>query len=291
MTHRKSMAAALVFTTILGGTAYAAEQAAQQSAAPTNAVVRDVGKLSRDGAEGFRDLQLTRLAIFEANPSQAKDMIGKAQAAFGKAKTDEAVFTRAEADLKTPADLAGHKGTSQAATAQARPASKDQVAWVPVDAQLVLGDDFVATPAKASAVTEANKNLAQGDQKGALDKLKLAHVDVNFTMAVLPLNKTLTDVDQAATLIGQGKYYEANAVLKTAQDGMRFDVIDAIATPQAANTASPQATGSVAGAKAVLPQGQRDEMSMKDTKNMVVTQQKENKEANKNVDSMITNRQ
>ena len=62
-------------------------------------------------------------------------------------------------------------------------------------------------------MTEANKNLAQGDQKGALEKLKLAHVDVNFTMAVLPLNKTITDADQAATLINQGKYYDANASL------------------------------------------------------------------------------
>ncbi|ACB25399.1 hypothetical protein [Methylobacterium radiotolerans] len=39
-----------------------------------------------------------------------------------------------------------------------------------------------------------------------------------------------------------------------------------------------------------LPQGKRDEMSMKDTKHEVVMQRKENKEANKNVDSLITNR-
>lgn len=246
MAYRKSMAAALVLTTILGGTAFAAEQAAHHDTAQASAIDKDVGKLSKDGAQGYRDLQLTRLAIFEANPAQAKDMIGKAQAAFAKARSDDAQFTKAEADLKTPADLAGHKGTMQAA---AKPASKEQVAWVPVDAQLTLGDDFVATPEKASAVTEANKNLAQGDQKGALDKLKLAHVDVNFTMAVLPLNKTISDVDQAATLIGQGKYYEANAVLKTAQDAMRFDVIDAVALPQkagaaTASTTAPQATGS-----------------------------------------------
>jgi hypothetical protein len=112
----------------------------------------------------------------------------------------------------------------------------------------------VATPEKASAVTEANKNLAKGDQKGAIEKLKLAHVDVNFTMAVLPLDKTIADVNQAATLIGQGKYYEANAALKSAQDGMRFDVIDAVALPQngkatAANTASPQATGTATTTK------------------------------------------
>ncbi len=255
MAYRKSMAAALVLTTILGGTAFAAEQAAQQATAQTKAIDQDVGKLSKDGAQGFSDLQLTRLAIFEANPAQAKDMIGKAQAAFAKAKTDEAVFTKAEAGLKTPAELAGHKATAPAAASQTKPSTTEPVAWLPVDAQLTLGDDFVATPAKASAVTEANKNLAHGDQKGALEKLKLAHVDVNFTMAVLPLNKTIADVDQAATLIGQGKYYEANAVLKTAQDGMRFDVIDAVAIPQKANaaaasTTAPQETGTVAGTKA-----------------------------------------
>uniref|UniRef100_UPI003F8814A4 YfdX family protein n=1 Tax=Methylobacterium sp. NMS12 TaxID=3079766 RepID=UPI003F8814A4 len=262
MSYRKSMAAALVLTTILGGTAYAAEQAVQtngtQISASQAAVDKDVGKLSKDGAQGFRDLQLTRLAIFEANPGQAKDMIAKAQAAFAKARTDDAVFTKAEADLKSPADMAAHKASAPSDKADTRAdtktASKEQVAWVPVDAQLTLGDDFVATPAKASAVTEANKNLAQGDQKGALEKLKLAHVDVNFTMAVLPLNKTITDVDQAATLINQGKYYEANAALKSAQDNMRFDVIDAVAVPQKATAATadkgaPQATGTTAGAK------------------------------------------
>lgn len=253
MAYRRSMAAALVLTTILGGTAFAAEQAAQQSSAQTSAIDTDAGKLSKDGAQGFRDLQLTRFAIFEANPAQAKEMIGKAQAAFGKAKTDDAQFNKAEADLKTQADLSAPKGAAHAATNDAKPASKEQVAWVPVDAQLTLGDDFVATPEKASAVTEANKNLAQGDQKGAMEKLKLAHVDVNFTMAVLPLNKTMSAVDQAATLIGQGKYYEANAVLKTAQDGMRFDVVDAVALPQkagAANTTSSQTTGSTTAGKA-----------------------------------------
>jgi hypothetical protein len=250
MTYRKSVAAALVLTTILGGSAFAAEQATQPMAANQTAIDKDVGKLSKDGAQGFRDLQLTRLAIFEADPAQAKDMIGKAQAAFAKAKTDDAVFTKAEADLKTQAAMAGHKAA--ATKSEAAPASK-AVAWVPVDAQLVLGDDFVATPEKASAVTEANKNLAKGDQTGALEKLKLAHVDVNFTMAVLPLDKTVADIDQAATLIGQGKYYEANSVLKSAQDGIRFDMIDAVALPQKATAATadktpPQATGTAANA-------------------------------------------
>ncbi|MGX7706161.1 YfdX family protein [Methylobacterium sp. Gmos1] len=273
MSYRKSVAAALVAATFLGGAAYAAEQAAKpaamQETPAQKAIDQDVGKLSKDGAQAFRDMHLARIAIFDADPAQAKSLIGKAQAALAKAKTDDAVFTKAEADLKTPADMAAApaapKDKAAADAAAAQPASKDaaakdataagKVAWVPVDAQMTLGEDFVATPEKASAVTEANKSLAKGDQKGAIEKLKLAHVDVNFVMAVLPLDKTTADVNQAATLIGQGKYYEANAALKTAEDGMRFDVIDAVGLPQkaaahAAAKPAPQGNAGAADGKA-----------------------------------------
>ncbi len=263
MFSRKSLAAALVAATVLGGAAYAAEQATKpavvQEIAAQKAVDKDVGKLSKDGAQAFRDMHLARIAIFDADPAQAKSLIGKAQAALAKAKTDDAVFTKAEAELKTPAEMAVAKDKTatdktavadttakdatvkDATTKDAAAKSKDKVAWVPVDAQMTLGEDFVATPEKAAAVTEANKSLAKGDQKSAIEKLKLAHVDVNFVMAVLPLDKTATDVNQAATLIGQGKYYEANAALKTAEDGMRFDVIDVVGMPKAAVTGSTKA--------------------------------------------------
>ncbi|TNC10490.1 YfdX family protein [Methylobacterium terricola] len=262
MSYRKSLVAALVATTVIGGGAYAAEQAAKpmvtQESAAQRAVDQDVGKLSKDGAQAFRDMHLARIAIFDADPAQAKALIGKAQAALAKAKSDDAVFTKAEAELKTPAQIAATKdkaavdktGSTQAAPSDTK--STDKVAWVPVDSQLTLGEDFLATPEKATAVNEANKHLAKGDQKGAIEQLKLAHVDVNFTMAVLPLDKTTADVNQAATLINQGKYYEANAALKTAEDGMRFDVIDAIGLPQAsaAKAAAKPAPHSAADSKA-----------------------------------------
>lgn len=246
MTYRKSLAAALVATTVLGGAALAADQAVAPAAihetAAQKAAGTEAGKLSKDGAQAFRDMHLARVAIFDADPSQAKDLIGKAQAALTKAKTDEAVFMKAEADLRSPADMhAAAKGATNKAAADAagQPAAKDKVAWLPVDAQLTLGEDFVATSEKAAAVTDANTSLRKGDKQAALQKLKLAGIDVNFTMAVLPLDKTTADVNQAATLIGQGKYYEANALLKTSEDRMRFDVVDAVAVPKA----TAQATG------------------------------------------------
>ncbi|RVU15182.1 YfdX family protein [Methylobacterium oryzihabitans] len=264
MSYRKSLAAALVATTVVGGAAYAAEQTAKpvamQETTARTAIDRDVGKLSKDGAQAFRDMQLTRVAIFNADPAQAKSLIGQAQAALAKARTDDAVFTRDEAGLRTPADLAATKAAGasadKASADKARPAgkeaaSKGPVAWMPVDAQLTLGEDFLATPAKASAVTEANKSLAKGDQTGAIETLKLAHIDVNFVMAVLPLDKTAADVNQAASLIDQGKYYEANATLKSAEDGMRFDVVDAVGLPRKA--AAPAAAKPTAAKPAAQP--------------------------------------
>jgi len=237
MPYRTSLAAALVATTFLGGAALAAEQSAKPTAAQETsarkAVERDVGKLSKDGAQAFRDMHLARVAIFDADPAKAQDFVGKAQAALAKARTDDAVFNRAEADLKTPADVSAAKTAADTSAKAGKPAG-EQVAWVPVDAQLTLGEDFVATPEKAGAVAEANKHLAKGDRKGALEKLRLADVDVDFVMAVLPLDKTVADVNQAATLLGQGKYYEANALLKTAEDRTRFDVIDAVGVPRKA---------------------------------------------------------
>jgi YfdX protein len=244
MNRFRTFTAALAATTILAGAAYAADQAAPpvpQETAAQKAADRDVGKLSKDGAQAFRDLHLARIAIFDADPSQAKTLIGKAQAALDKAKTDETVFTKAEADLHPPATT-GAASSDKTAAAKGDTSKGDMtkpVAWLPVDGQLLLGEDFVATPAKASAVADANKSLAKGDRKGALEKLKLAHVDVNFTLAVLPLAKTTADVDQAAKLIDASKYYEANAVLKQAEDGMRFDMIDVIALPQKAAAAAP----------------------------------------------------
>lgn len=50
------------------------------------------------------------------------------------------------------------------------------------------------------------------------------------------------------------------------------------------------ASAPVMAAPKEMSQGKRDEMSMKDTKGQITAQRKENREADKNVDSMIKNR-
>ena len=115
MTRHTLLATVLTASVALGGAAYAADQAA---APHETAIQKDVGKLSADGAKGFRDLHMARLAIFDADPAKAKTLVGDAQAALAKAKADESVFTKAEADLKAPA--AG-KGAMPATVGRRRP--------------------------------------------------------------------------------------------------------------------------------------------------------------------------
>ena len=238
MTRLHTLAVALAASTALSGIALAADQpaapAAPHETSAQKAADKAVGKLSADGAQAFRDMHMARVAIFNADPSQAKSLIAKAQAELSKAKGDESVFVKTEADLKAPAAMSANASKAKMDTNNpTNGADKTQkIAWLPVDGQLSLGEDFVATPQKAAAVSDANKTLATGDQKGAVDKLKLAGIDVNYTMAVIPLVKTTSDVDQAAQLIDQGKYYEANATLKQAEDAMRFDMVDAVDVPQ-----------------------------------------------------------
>ncbi|MDP4024061.1 YfdX family protein [Methylobacterium sp. NEAU 140] len=278
MTRLKTLAAALAATTLLAGVAEAADSAAHPAGTPPaisaqqKQVDAAVGKLSVDGIAAYRDVRLARLAIYEAKPDQARMFVSHAQSALDKAKTDDATFMKAEADLKSPAgmgtaaNMAGNDGPKADAgkdakadtkAASGKTASTQPTKWIPVDAQLVLADDFVVkNKDQAKAIDEANQHLKAGDRKGAIERLKLAGIEVDFTMAVVPLDKTVQGVNDAAKLIQDGKYYEANSALKGVEDGVRFDVIDATAVPQAAKTAktgttaASEASGTAAPAKA-----------------------------------------
>jgi hypothetical protein len=208
---------------------------------------KDFGKLSADGSAGFQDVLLARLAIFDGRTDDAKKFVNQADAAFKKAKTDETVFKKAEADLKPPAakDAAASKSAATAepadtskTAAAAKPEEAEKTAqtnkpieWLPVNGSIVIDEDYSAKPAKTAAVAEANKSLKAGDRKGAMEKLKLADVKVVVAMAVLPVEQTISKMDQAASLINDGKYFEASQELRQVQASERFDVIHDFATP------------------------------------------------------------
>jgi hypothetical protein len=108
---------------------------------------------------------------------------------------------------------------------------KKPIAWLPVDGAFTINEDFAVNPAKKAAVAEANKSLKSGDRNGATEKLKLADMNIDVTVIGVPLEKTINDVHQAASLINDGKYYEASQMLRDVQDGERFDVTSITAKP------------------------------------------------------------
>lgn len=242
MLEKKALIAALMATTFLtAGVAFAADQAAQPSAQQT-AAAKDAGKLSADGARGYNDLAMTRLAIYDGRVADAKKLIADADKAFDTAKTDDSVFMKAEGDLKSPEAAAAQKTDASGTTAADPNAAKQENSakiyaqstpkrWLPVDADMSVDEDFTANPAKKAAVADANKSLEKGDRQGAMGKLKLADVSMTYVMAVVPLDQTLADVHQAAQLVDGGKYYEASQMLRQVQDSTRYDVIEASGAP------------------------------------------------------------
>jgi len=225
MRKTRLWATAAVAASLAGGAAFAADQTAAASPANT-----DFGKLSQDGFNALRDIRLTRLAIFNGDTSQAKQDIGQAASSLQKAQTDDSIYTKAEADLKTPSGMAPQ-------TKSGEPASSTPIKWLPVDGAFTLGEDYLATPDKTKAVSSADAQIKQGAHKQAMDTLKLAHVNVVFDVEVAPLEKTLAGVDKAKQLIDNGQYFEANQQLKSVEAGMRYDVEDILATPQPAKPA------------------------------------------------------
>ena len=219
-------AATMAATLSASGLAWAADPAKPDAQNPTpqqTAADKDFAKLSNDGARGFYDMVLTRVAIYEGRTDEAKDLINKASAALAKAKSDDSVFMKAESDLKQPATKGG-----DAKTADAKPANGDQaktpIAWLPVDASITVNEDYTASPAKSAAVADANKSIKGGGPKGAVEKLRLANMSTDVVLAVVPLDQTIASVQKAASLINDGKYYEASQELRQAQTKERLDL-------------------------------------------------------------------
>ncbi len=255
----KRLLSILTATTLLTtGVALAANQNAdgQQLSPQQNAADHAFGKLSADGARAYQDIGLTRLAIFDGRIDDAKKAIGDADAGFAKAKSDESVFTKAEADLKMPPNQAHAPAPNpapQASGAQASGAqsngaqasnAKTPIAWLPVDGTVSVDEDYSVNPSKAAAVSDANKSLKAGDAQGAVAKLKLADINMGVTLAVVPLNQTISDVHQAVGMINDGKYYEASQLLRQVQNGERFDVASISGTPQPSASAQKPAAPS-----------------------------------------------
>ena len=230
-----SFLAALCATTMLTtGVAWAANAAPAKEANATSQQAtadKDLAKFSADGANAFEAIALTRRAIFDGRTDDAKKFVAVAEAGFNKAKTDNTVYTKAEADLKPP-PAKGAVAPAAAPTAATDAKMKAPIAWVPIDGSISISEDITGNTAKTAAVDDANKSLQSGDRDAAVKKLKVAGIEVAIVLAVMPIDMTIDKVHQAAVLIDAGKYYEGSQELRLAQANERFDMIGNLGTPK-----------------------------------------------------------
>jgi hypothetical protein len=68
-------------------------------------------------------------------------------------------------------------------------------------------------------------------------------------MELVPLKQTMTDINQAASLLAQNKYYEANQALKQVVDSVRYDWVDLDAIPQPSNAAAKPSVNAASSVK------------------------------------------
>ncbi len=174
--------------------------AAQTATANVQKEAADVMQVAVQGANAMRDIQLARLALFHGQPDSAKKLTDDAASLLAGDSKDWAKFVKAAPKAKMIDDQ-----------------------YVVINATIALSEDYIATPAKESAIKTANGKMAKGDWKGAVDTLQLAGISVLQTQYLMPLNQTRKAVASAQKLLSSGKYYEANLVLKGAEDGIVVD--------------------------------------------------------------------
>lgn len=94
-------------------------------------------------------------------------------------------------------------------------------------ARLALFNNDIEAAKGRQALDQANDLIQQGAPDDAVELLRLASVDVNVTVAMLPVVSTTGQLEAAATLIDDGKYFDANVALKAIEDSVilrRFSI-------------------------------------------------------------------
>jgi YfdX protein len=235
---RNAFLAVLGATTILAtGAVWAADTAPMKeaNATPQQAASKDLARFSADGAAAYENMLQTRRALYEGRTDDAKKFVALADAGFNKAKTDDTVYTKAEADLKAPTPKGGGAKTSPSADATPDAPTameKKPIAWVPIDGSITVMEDITGDAPKTAAVADANASLQKGDRDAAVQKLKVAGIEVAIVLAVMPIDTTIEKVHKAAELIDAGKYYEGGQELRMAQADERFDMVGNLGTPK-----------------------------------------------------------
>ena len=180
-----------------------------EETAADQAEEQDFIRVSEDALMTMRNVHSARLAIFDGSPDKAQTYADAAVARIAATAKDEEKYAL---DTKTPIT---------------------DDSYVPFDASLTVAKTFVPNEANMKHIAKANEHLHKGQKKEAMEVLKLGEVDVAVSAELVPVKLAQKYIGEAAKLIGEGKYYEANLALKTVEDAVVADTFAIDAVPEA----------------------------------------------------------
>ena len=192
---------------------------ASTSGSTGNTQAQEMMKFSANGHAALDAIVAARVAMFEGHPKASIDLMVKAEQAMAAAEREAPDFK-----METSHTRVG-SAANQGAT------------YVPVDARMSMAEDYVRTPEKQGHIDNANKNMKSGDTQGAIRELKLAGIDVNYTLVLMPIASSENHLQMALTLADAGKYYESTVALKAIEDGLIADTESMLALPASAPAA------------------------------------------------------
>lgn len=220
MSKKRLLVAAIATTLSIGIIAsaatplFAAEDLPASTEAPAKdqtaneAAEQDFVKVSEDALTSMRDLNGARLAIFNGQPERARTFVDAAVTRIGAAAREAEKYAL---DTKAP---------------------RADDSYIPFDANLTVLHAFEPTAAKEKHIAKANEHLHKGEKKDAIEALKLAEIDVAVTARMIPIKFAKEHIDQAAKLVGNGKYYEANLALKAVDEAVLVETFAIDAVPK-----------------------------------------------------------
>lgn len=195
---KKNIISIIIAAGLLSGAAFANEVPSSSNKSQlTVSQERDIDNIAYIGSEAMQDIQLARVALFNGDTVKAKKFLMLADKKINDDKTNWENFIKKN---KTP------------------PIDNDE--YVIINATISVNEDFQSSETKTKAINEANKKLAHSDKKGAIETLRLAGITVMENQVLMPLQQTRTDIQKAITLFNDGKYYQTNLMLLSAEQGV-----------------------------------------------------------------------
>ncbi len=188
-------------------------ETSSESQATNKATEKDFVKVSSDTQTGMRDVHGARLAIFNGDPEQARTYVDAAVTRMEDAVNDANQYAL---DIKAP---------------------KDEDSYVPFNANLALLNAYEPNTEQAKQIAKVKAHMHKGMKREAVKELKLAEIDVAVTASMVPVKFAKAHVEQAAKLVAEHKYYEANLALKAVDDAVVVETYAIDAVPKTKESA------------------------------------------------------